>query len=187
MMIESSNEKKRLFYMVVLILTLITMIIGATLAYLKLVGSQKEEGTVLYTGTLRINYIDGRYIEDPELIPMSNVNFSTYENVYRNNFSITSTGTLDQTIAISMEITDNEFSDNVLKYLLYSENGNQLATGSIPKSGEINLVNNIFLAHGDTAKYTLIIWWASTDYNQNGEMGSTITGRINADAKQVKY
>ena len=44
--------------MIVLLLTLITMIIGATLAYLNLVGSQKEEGTVLYTGTVKINYID---------------------------------------------------------------------------------------------------------------------------------
>jgi len=186
-MIESSAEKKRLFYMIVLVLTLITMIIGATLAYLKLVGSQREEGTVLYTGTLKINYIDGRYIEDPELIPMKNVDYNTYSNVYRNNFSITSTGTLDQTINISMEIENNEFSENALKYLLYSEKGNQLASGSIPKTGEIQMVNNTFLGHGETATYTLIIWWASTDSNQNGEMGSTIIGKINADAKQVKY
>ncbi len=185
-MIESSSEKKRLFYMIVLILTLITMIIGATLAYLKLAGSQKEEGTVLYTGTVKINYIDGRYIENPELIPIKNVNYNTTNNVYRNNFAITSTGTLDQTITIFMDITNNEFNANSLKYLLYSESGNQLATGSLPKSGEVNLVSNVFLGHGETAKYTLIIWWESTDYNQNLEMGSTITGKITADAKQVK-
>ena len=187
MMIESSSEKKRLFYMIVLILTLITMIIGATLAYLKLVGSQEEENTILYTGTVRINYIDGRYIEDPELIPMSNVNYNTYNNVYRNRFAITSTGTLDQTISIDMEIQTNEFSENALRYIVYSENGNQLATGYLPKTGKVNLANNLFLAHGDTAYYTIIIWWASTEYNQNGEMGSIISGKINAEAKQIKY
>ena len=58
-MMESSESKKSIFYMVVLILTLITMIIGATLAYFKLLSSQKEEGTKLYTGKLEINYIDG--------------------------------------------------------------------------------------------------------------------------------
>ena len=58
-MMESSEEKKKIFYTIVLILTLITMIVGATLAYFSLVGSQKEEGTVLYTGKLEINYIDG--------------------------------------------------------------------------------------------------------------------------------
>ena len=81
MMIESSNEKKRLFYMIVLILTLITMIIGATLAYLKLVGSQKEEGTVLYTGTVKINYIDGKYVDDSELLPLAGVDYNTTKNV----------------------------------------------------------------------------------------------------------
>ena len=187
MMIESSTEKKRLFYGIVLILTLITMIIGATLAYLKLVSSQKEEGTVLYTGTLKINYIDGRYIEDPELIPVSQVNYNTYNNVYRNDFTIASTGTLDQTISINMEIQNNEFSENALKYVVYSENGNQLATGSIPKAGTVELANNIFLGSKETAKFTIIIWWASTEDNQNNEMGSVISGKINAEAKQIKY
>ena len=186
-MIENSAEKKRLFYIIVLILTLITMIIGATLAYLKLVSSQKEEGTVLYTGTVKINYIDGRYIVDPELIPLSSVNFQTYNNVYRNDFSIASTGTLDQTISISMEIKDNDFSANSLKYVVYSENGNQLAIGSLPKTGNVELANNIFLGHGETAKYTIIIWWQNTGYNQNNEMGSVITGKITAEAKQIKY
>ena len=39
-MMESSESKKSIFYMVVLILTLITMIIGATLAYFKLLYSE---------------------------------------------------------------------------------------------------------------------------------------------------
>lgn len=187
MMIENSNEKKRLFYMIVLILTLITMIIGASLAYLKLVGSQKEEGTVLYTGTVKINYIDGKYVDDAELMPLTNVDYNTTQNVYRNNFAITSTGTLDQTISINMEIKNNEFKENSLKYVVYSEKGNQLATGFLPKSGTVNLANNIFLGHGETAHYTVIIWWVSTGSNQNDEMGSVISGKINAQATQIKY
>lgn len=186
-MIENSNEKKKLFYMIVLLLTLITMIIGATLAYLNLVGSQKEEGTILYTGTVKINYIDGKYIDNPELLPMSNVDYNTKNNVYRNNFAITSTGTLDQTISIDMEITKNEFNEKSLKYIVYSENGNQLSTGYVPKTGIINLANNMFLGHGETAHYTIIIWWLNTNYDQNNEMGSVISGKINASAKQVKY
>ena len=187
MMIESNNEKKRLFYMIVLILTLITMIIGATLAYLNLVGSQKEEGTILYTGTLKINYIDGKYIDNPELLPMSSVDYNTKENVYRNDFAIASAGTLDQTISINMEIKENEFNENSLRYVVYSENGNQLSTGYLPKTGEVNLANNIFLAHDETAHFTVIVWWANSGGNQNSEMGSVITGKINAYAKQVKY
>ena len=79
MMIESNSKKKDLLYMIVLILTLIAMIVGATFAYFKLVGSQKEEGTVLYTGTLKINYISGTEINNPELLPIESVDYNTHE------------------------------------------------------------------------------------------------------------
>ena len=95
-MMESSESKKSLFYMIVLVLTLIIMIIGATMAYFSLMSSQKEEGTVLYTGKLEINYIDGVYIRNPELIPTKNPGYNTYKGVYRNSFSVASSGTLEQ-------------------------------------------------------------------------------------------
>ena len=186
MMVESSTKKKDFFYMIVLILTLIVMIVGATFAYFKLVDSQKEEGTILYTGTLKINYIDGTEIEDPELLPVENVDYNTRDNVYRNTFEIVSSGTLDQTISVDMEITRNDFNENSLQYVLYSNQGKQLATGSVPKTGNINLVSNVFLGSKETARYTLIIWWNSTNSNQTEEASSVITGRINADAKQIR-
>ena len=186
MMVESNNKKKDLLYIIVLILTLIAMIVGATFAYFKLVGSQKEEGTVLYTGTLKINYINGTEIIDPELLPISGVDYNTHEHVYRNNFEIASMGTLDQTISVDLEITRNDFTENTLKYVLYSNQGRQLAAGNVPKSGTINMTNNVYLGSKETARYTLIIWWSSTDANQTSEVGSVIIGRINADAKQIK-
>ena len=96
------------------------MLIGATLAYLKLVSSQKPEGTVLYTGTLEINYIDGIYIKDPILYPLNNVDYNTYDKVYRNNFAIRSSGTLDQNIKVDLIITKNEFPANALGYVIYN-------------------------------------------------------------------
>ena len=101
-MMESSNEKKQIFYTIVLLLTLIIMIISTTIAYFWLVSSQKDEGTKLYTGKLEINYIDGTYIKDPELWPMEKPSYNTYENVYRNTFQVTSSGTLDQTISVDL-------------------------------------------------------------------------------------
>ena len=186
MMVESSTKKKEMFYIIVLILTLIAMIIGATFAYFKLVGSQKEESTILYTGTLKINYINGTEIENPALLPLESVDYNTHERVYRNNFEITSTGTLDQTISVDLEITQNDFKDGSLKYVLYSNQGKQLASGNVPKSGTINLTNNVYLGSKESARYTLIIWWNSTDVNQTDEIGSVIIGRINADAKQIR-
>ena len=186
-MIENSPSKKRIFYMIVLILTLITMIISMALAYYSFIGSQKEEGTVLYTGTLKINYIDGVYIKNAVLRPMKNIDYNSYENVYRNRFQVTSTGTLDQTIDINLNVTKNEFYNNELKYALYNSSGKRLATGYVPESGKINLVTNTFLASRGEATYTLIIWWNDTDTQLKTEMGSTITGRIEVEAKQVRY
>ena len=173
--------------MIVLIMTLITMIIGMALAYYSFVGSQKEEGTVLYTGTLQINYIDGVYIKDPILHPLKNVGYDSIDSVYRNNFKITSTGSLDQTIDISLVVTKNEFFDNELKYALYNSNGTRLGTGYVPKIGKVNMVNNIFLSHNSETIYTLIIWWNDGDYQLQTTMGSVISGRIEIDAKQIRY
>ena len=104
-MMESSEEKKKIFYTIVLILTLITMIVGATLAYFSLVASQNKDDTVLYTGKLEINYVDGVYIRNPILIPRSNPSFYTTDGVYRNTFSVISSGTLDQTIEVELELS----------------------------------------------------------------------------------
>lgn len=186
-MIESSTEKKKIFYIAVLVLTLITMIISATIAYFSLMDSQNEDSTVLYTGKLEINYIDGVYIRNPILVPVKNVNYNTYNNVYRNNFAITSSGTLDQTISVDLEISKNEFSDNAIKYAIYNSKGYLISSGNVPKEGIVNLTNNLYLKNDGTVNYTLIIWLDNTNYNQNFEMGNTITGKINIKSVQIKY
>jgi len=186
-MMESSESKKRFFYMIVLILTLITMIIGATLAYFSLIASQKEEGTVLYTGKLEINYIDGVYIKNPELLPIKNPGYNTYKNVYRNSFSVASSGTLNQTISVELVVSNNEFRDGVMKYAIYNDSGEKITSGNVPKEGPVTLASDMYLEATGIAKYTLIIWLDNTNYNQNFEMGNTITGRINVYSKQVRY
>jgi len=186
-MMESSKEKKNLFYMIVLILTLVTMIISTTIAYFSLIASQKEEGTTLYTGTLAVSYYDGTYIKNPELLPKSYVDFNTYENVYRNNFSVSSHGTLNQTLAINLDVNLNEFQPNSIKYAIFNQNGDRLATGSVPKSGRVNMASNLYLEHQTTAEYTLIVWLANTGYNQGNEAGKSIAATINIYAQQTKY
>lgn len=186
-MMESSEEKKKIFYMIVLILTLITMIIGATLAYFSLIASQEEEGTVLYTGKLEINYIDGVYIKDPVLIPMKDPGYNTYDGIYRNSFAVSSSGTLEQTISVELEVSNNEFRENAIKYAIYNDKGQKMSSGNVPKTGKVTIASNMYLAAVGTAKYTLIIWLDNTGYNQNSEMGKTITGKININSKQLRY
>ena len=186
-MMESSESKKSIFYMVVLILTLITMIIGATLAYFKLLSSQKEEGTKLYTGKLEINYIDGVYVKNPELIPYKNPNYNTYDGVYRNSFQVASSGTLDQTITLEIEIGINEFSENALKYILFNDKGEKITTGFIQKTGNQAISEDMFLKSDGIAKYTLLIWLNDTNDKQNQEMGKRISAKINIHSKQIRY
>jgi len=185
-MVENNQENKSFFYMIILVITLITMIIGATLAYFKLVASQKEEGTVLYTGTLQINYIDGTYIKNPELYPLNYVTYNTYKDVYRNNFSVVSSGTLDQTISVDLDVSNNEFAPNAIKYAIFNSKGEQMSTGFVPKTGSVTLAQNMFLRHDAMAQYTLIIWLDNTNYNQNFEMGNKISGKITVYAKQTR-
>ena len=51
----------------------------------------------------------------------------------------------------------------------------------------INLLNNVYLGSKETARYTLIIWWYSTDDNQIDDFDNVITGKINAEAIQIKH
>ena len=74
-----------------------------------------------------------------------------------------------------------------MKYAVYNENGQRLRTGTVPKEGRVIISNDMFLEATGTAKYTLIIWLDNTNYNQNFEMGNTITGRIHVYSKQVRY
>ena len=186
-MIESSDNKKKIFYFTVLILTLITMIVGAVFAIYSLLSSQKEEGTVLYTGKLEIDYKDGIYIKNPKLYPVTTVDYNTTNNVYRNCFTIESTGNLDMTMRIDLEITNNEFEENGLKYAVYNNTGKLLKSGYVVKSGTMNLADNVYLPVSGIATYTLIIWLDNKDYNQDFEFGKTITGKINVYGQQIKY
>lgn len=157
------------------------------MAYFKLIASQKEEGTVLYTGKLEINYIDGVYIKNPELVPIKNPGYNTYKGVYRNSFSVASSGTLEQTITLELEVSSNEFKENAMKYAIFNQDGKKIANGNVPKEGKATLASNMYLEATGTAKYTLMIWLDNTNYNQNDEMGKTIVGKINIHSKQLKY
>ena len=107
--------------------------------------------------------------------------------LYKNTFIVTSSGTLDQTIDVELELSRNEFSPNVMRYAIFNEKGQTLTTGILPKEGKITLLSNIFLEATGKATYTLMIWINSTGENQNKELGKAISGKINVHAKQVRY
>ena len=184
---EDSEKKKRIIYLIILILTLITMIISTTIAYFSYIDSQKQDSTKLYSGTLKISYVDGIYIENPALYPLSNVTYNTKDKVYRNTFTISSYGTLDQKLKITLIINKNEFAPNELKYSIYNETGKEISTGYVQKEGKLAIADDLYLESNDSTNYTLIIWLDDKNYLQNESMGKNVSGSIEVNATQIKY
>ena len=146
-----------------------------------------EYKETIKTGTLAINYVDGNAIDTYALMPINEPDLSTEYSVYKKNFSVRSTGTLDQTLDIYMYITNNQFDDNILGYSLYDSVGNKLSKGDIPKNGRILLNSGIYLKSNEEKKFTVLIWLKENNKQQDYEMGKTFTGGFDITASQIKY
>jgi len=182
--LNNTANKKDIFYIVVLILTFITVIVGATFALYAFIFSQEEGTSAVYTGTLSIEYLSGEIINFNLLYPTEKPTIDTEKNVYKNNFKVTNTGSLDSLITIEIEMKENEFSNKTLQYSLYNKEKKEVAEGYIEGKYSATLASNIVLKNNETEDYTLIIWLAENGENQNEEMKKTLTGLIKVDAAQ---
>lgn len=177
-------KKKDMFYVVVLILTFVVVIVGATFAIFTYLRSQEEGSSAVYTGTLSIEYLSGNIINLGLLSPINEPSLEETENVYKNNFRVSSTGSLDSVIDISLNIRENEFSNDTLMYNLYDIEGNILANGVVFGKGKKSLATNLALKSGVINEYILMIWIGENNQNQNSEMKKSLTGFIEVDANQ---
>ena len=181
----ANTQKKDLFYIIVLILTLITVIIGAAFAAYYFLHSQKEGSSAVYTGTLQIEYLSGNIISYNSIYPIDDPKFNETKNIYKNNFRVKNTGTLDSIIQINAIVSKNEFSDEMLYYKMYNSNEEELISGPISEGdGEKKLVENLELPAQAEEEYTLIIWLKENGKNQNREMKKTLSGLLEVNANQ---
>ncbi len=183
---NESRSKRDVFYFVVLILTMITMLVGITFTYYSFLAGDKKDSTQIRTGTLSINYIDGREINTYLLLPIEEPNLNTTFSVYKKHFSVTSDGTLDQIMDLYIDVTSNDFDSNALGFALYDSSNTKIATGSIPDSGKVLMKNNVYLDSGETKSYTVLIWLQENYRNQDYEQGSTFVGGFEIDARQIE-
>ena len=181
---QRADIKKNIFYYTLLIMTLIIAIIGATYATYIFLHKQKEGTSAVYTGTLTINYISGDIIKCQNLIPIETPNFNTKDRVYRNNFQVKNTGTLNSLVTIYLDINTNEFSDNNLFYSLYNKNGEIINESKLKGTGTIEVINNMLLKTEEMTEYTLLIWLKENGENQNEDMRKKLTGKIRVEANQ---
>ena len=198
---SSASGKKEFFYIVVLILTFITVVIGATYALYYWFFNQEEGSSAVYTGTLSIEYLSGDIISSYYLRPTYEPTFDTINNVYRNTFRVTNTGSLDSFIDIKVRINKNDFSDETIMYSLYydkneenydenEENYNEneekiKITDYLQGEDEIILTESIFLENGVTKEFVLLVWLQENGVTQNDEMRKNLMGRIIVEASQV--
>lgn len=181
---NSTTGKKDVFYIIVLVLTFVIVLIGATFAIFTYLRSQEEGSSAVYTGTLSIEYLSGNIINISLLYPTYEPNFSETNNVYRNTFKVSSTGSLDSYIDINLNLKENEFSDATLMYNLYDSYGTTLSNGILYGNGNKQIASGILLENGDVNEYVLMIWLNENNENQNEEMRKTLTGFIEVDASQ---
>ena len=177
-------NRKDMFYYIILILTFIAVIIGTTFAIYIFLHKQEEGSSAVYTGTLSIEYLSGDIIKCHDLTPSNTPTLETTENVYKNNFKITNSGTLNSLLTISLDINVNEFSDKYLMYNLYNETGEVISEGKITGTGQKELIKNLSLEHETQTEFTLIIWLKESGELQNEEMKKRLTGMIKVDASQ---
>jgi len=184
-----SKSKNDMFYLILLILTMITMIVGITFTYFGLIASEKEDSTRVQTGTLSINYIDGKEIDTYSLMPIKEPTLNTKYSVYKKKFAVSSDGTLDQTLDIYIKVTKNEFTNNALKFALYDGDNRKIATGSIPseKGSRVLMTSEKYLKSNHTEDFTLLIWLQENNKNQDYEKEKTFIGGIDITATQIKY
>lgn len=198
---NNTAGKKDFFYIIVLILTFITVIVGATFALYSLIFSQEEGTSAVYTGTFTIKYLSGDKINFHLLSPTEKPTIDTVENVYKNSFGVTNTGSLDGEITqIVIEINKNEFEEErikpetknknlILSYSLYNKYKEEISDGYIGGNenkvvSEVTIASNLKLKSNETEEYTLLIWLEDDGESQNEYMKKSFIGRIRVDASQ---
>lgn len=181
---NNTNNKKDMFYIVVLILTFVTVVVGATFAVYTLLHQQKEGSSAVYTGTLSIEYLSGNIIDFNYLYPVIKPAQTNERNVYKNTFRVKNTGSLDSLLTIVMEINNNEFSSETLMYTLFNSEYEELSEGYIDRTQANTIASNIYSKNNSTEEFILVIWLKENGQNQNQEMRKRLTGSIRVDASQ---
>ena len=179
-------KKKEIFNIVIYLLAIFFIGIGVTFSYFSLVDQAEKDSTRVYAGKMDINFIQGQEVSTDVLFPISEPKFNSRKNVYRNRFTIATSGTLEQMVTIKFKTTINEFASDSIKYAIYTGDGNKLATGYINQT-ESTLVDNLYFKEHENREFVLLIWLDNNYQNQNDEQGKKLTGTIIIESTQLKY
>lgn len=184
MNIKFSNKEKIILGVYLFVILILGT--GITYSFFLLADRAKKDSTKVYAGKLDVNYIEGNQVVADVLYPIQEPDFNVVKDVYKNRFTVSSEGTLEQNVSINFQVSRNEFSENTIKYALYNSNGTKLATGYL-NQGMVTLIDNLYFKEVESRDYVLIIWLQETPENQSSEQGNRLAGRIVIQSKQYGY
>lgn len=183
---KKKYSRKEIFNIIIYLLVIFFIGIGVTFSYFALVAQADKDSTRIYAGKMDINFIQGQEVSTDILYPISEPSFNAIRNVYRNKFSINTTGTLEQLVSINFKTTVNEFASDSIKYAIYTSSGAKIATGYINQEKNI-LVDNLYFKENENREFVLLIWLDNNYKDQNLEQGKKLTGTIIVESTQMKY
>lgn len=179
-------SKREIFNIIIYLLVIFFIGIGVTFSYFSLVAEAEKDSTKIYAGKMDINFIQGQDISTDILFPIPEPSFNQERNVYRNRFTVRTTGTLEQMVSINFVSTLNEFESDSIMYAVYTGTGSKLATGYINQENNV-LVDNLYFKDNESRDFVLILWLNDNKKNQNQEMKKKLTGTIVINSTQMKY
>ena len=91
-----------------------------------------------------------------------------------------------QVFDLYLNVSLNQFSQNVLKYKVFNSKGKEIEKGNITGSGDMKLLKNTYLKVNDKAEYFLFIWLQENNQNQNNEQAKSLIGTLRVEAIQSK-
>lgn len=181
---KKKYTKKEVFLITIYIISIFFIGIGVTFSYFSMVKSAKKDSTKIYSGTLNINFIQGNDVSVDVLYPISEPSFNTTRNVYRNRFGVSTEGTLEQNVSIKFFVSDTMFSNNSIKYALYTSSGTKIETGYLNK-GVTVLTDNLYFKPIETREFVLLLWLDENSKDQNLEQNKKMTGTITVESVQL--
>lgn len=160
--------------------------LGITFSYFLLADSAEKNTTKVYAGRLDVNYIQGNIIAADKLYPRDEPNFNSTKDVYRNRFTVSTDGTLEQNVEIGFDITKSEFSSDMIRYALYNSDGTMISTGYL-NEGYVVMAKNLYFKPIESREFEMFIWLESKSFAQGEEQGKKLFGKILINSKQFGY
>lgn len=182
------KDKTNIFITILFILTLLTLIIGATFAWFtaSVTGNETASSVIVQTGTVGINFTDG------DEIVIRNAKPGDYAS---KEFTVESSSeaSMLQQYSINWDISTFDFQKP--EELVYS------IVGETNKDGEVvNLVDKPMpttigvtevaegtLKPNETHTYILTIKYAEFDHDQSANNGKKFYGKIKITADKIHY